>query len=466
MLANSLKRTNAGFAALIAAGTALSVGTGALVASGMIQIGPDPASESFLGFAIALVPLLVLAAIRWPAAVPFCFFALIAPLDGLTIAGVDSAGKLIGALTGAVILASIVMRRQYVRAPAAVAVWGLVVGWTVLSLMWTQAPALGIERTTQVVSLFGLAVVLAFARVTRVELGVALTAVILGGVIASAYGIQLYLHGDFSQKYAGVGRVDLGRIDPNYFASALLLPALLAAVAVLRSSNLLVKCVLLPFALMPAIGILISGSRGAILALAVGFAFLMLRTRYRAQLGVLVIVIAVASVAFPVVWDRFADPTQGDASGRFDIWTVGLAAFRDHWLAGAGVGSWNAAYEDAYLKVHISRLSEGWSKDSHNLLMEVAVETGVIGVALLLAALWTQFGTLKLIPHKSALFDWRCAIEASTIALVFNALSLPHMLMMKWVWLVFYLAFILRGAWLTDSANMRPISKTFVPGTA
>jgi O-antigen ligase len=198
-----------------------------------------------------------------------------------------------------------------------------------------------------------------------------------------------------------------------------------------------------------AIGV--TESRGALIAFAVGVLYLIVRSRRRWQLISLATVVSVVIVFIPGVIARFSDPTAGDASGRYQIWHVGFAAFKHHWFAGHGFGMFMPAYQSAFLEFSQPAVGMQRIQMPHNIVVEFAVELGLIGVALMLYAWWSQFRTLREIgPQEGGWFDARLAVEATTLALFVSALSLD-LLTFKYLWLAISAAWILRAAYRTTA---------------
>lgn len=79
-------------------------------------------------------------------------------------------------------------------------------------------------------------------------------------------------------------------------------------------------------------------------------------------------------------------------AGRTDIYEDGLRAIKDHWLIGAGGGSWNSIY-----RIYQRTLYD--SADAHNYLLQIWLDTGIIGFlvffAFCLLLLWTVIKNRK-----------------------------------------------------------------------
>ncbi len=94
-------------------------------------------------------------------------------------------------------------------------------------------------------------------------------------------------------------------------------------------------------------------------------------------------------------------------------------------------------------------------EDAHNLLVSNAVERGIIGLVLVLAAWFFQWRVGSWIGRKSSLFDARIALEAGTLGLFVNAMSLDIMFY-KYTWLAFMLAVLVRNAALWEVCSGTP----------
>lgn len=124
-------------------------------------------------------------------------------------------------------------------------------------------------------------------------------------------------------------------------------------------------------------------------ALIVGGLFLRSDPRFRTLLAPTLIICAGLSVLFgQFYWtDILSRLSQGDAlTGRGLIWSVLAAYARDHWLLGTGYAAfWNIGDDSPvydYTASWVRELGTG-----HNGYLDMLVTTGVIGLALTLAAL-------------------------------------------------------------------------------
>lgn len=137
------------------------------------------------------------------------------------------------------------------------------------------------------------------------------------------------------------------------------------------------------------VGLLASGSRGGILAVAVGLTVLAWAwSRRHAAAGVLAAIGVV--LAASLVWlepDHLtrAFETRGLGGDRLRLWMDVVRMFPDHPLLGVGFNAFSTAYPP---RQHVH--PDLWFGEVHNEYLQVLLETGIAGAALALAA----FGVL------------------------------------------------------------------------
>jgi O-antigen ligase len=139
------------------------------------------------------------------------------------------------------------------------------------------------------------------------------------------------------------------------------------------------------------------------------------------------------SFAVPNVWQRVFDPKMSDASGRNEIWNVGLVAMKHYGIFGSGFGTFPFAYTDN-LHEAVQRVFTGFYRPAHNVLVQTIVEMGVPGMIFLLTAWWQSIRQNRAIPRSSIYFPDRIASECGTAAIFISALSID-LVLFKYLWL-------------------------------
>jgi O-antigen ligase len=305
------------------------------------------------------------------------------------------------------------------------------------TLFWTMDLPMSSSMLATALQLFALYIVVSMFPIDLAQLRFARRMVIAGGVLAASYGIYLFHSG------AGVRgdrlwiSVDSGTLDPNHFAAALLLPIAFALSAFLWAPSRRVKIVALAGTFIMFMALTLSGSRGAMLGLIAIAIYLLIRDTHRVRLAIVMgcvgaVVIATSGAS---LISRFQIALSSGGAGRTDIWRIGAAAFKDHWLLGAGYGDFQFAYDSAFLRVFEPAYTN-WHRAPHNTLLGAAVELGLIGAILLLCAWIGQFRMLAAIPSADERFPARIALEGALIGLFVSGMF-ADLMIEKYVWLAF-----------------------------
>jgi O-antigen ligase len=264
--------------------------------------------------------------------------------------------------------------------------------------------------------------VLSVAPVEYRDLRAICICIVLGGIASSFYGMYL-LHDQPSLAGAAenAGRlminVDNRTIDANHFANAMLTPIALCMVALLNSRR--VRTILgALFALVVLFsGELMSLSREAMLACLLIFVVTIAFSKRRILgLAIAGITIVLVPIIVPTIGLRLVDAVKTGGAGRTSIWGVAFSAFQQHPFIGWGAGGGIEAYDINFLKVY-SFYPGGWSRATHNTLLQTAIELGIIGFFLILIAYFTTFRQFAGIKRGDPLFDLRIAFTAALIGL-------------------------------------------------
>jgi O-antigen ligase len=206
------------------------------------------------------------------------------------------------------------------------------------------------------------------------------TALICG--VSLLAGVMIFSH--------GAGRLSAGSTyDPNDIALVFVtfLPVILAETF---NRNMALRGVCLALGTMVLFGIVLTGSRGAIIALGVQALYFVLTAKKFRLLALGLVCAAflvVVATAEQSLWDRFASLTaEGEAAdynledraGRVEIWKNGLKIVADNPVLGVGVGMFGTAHFLLDGKIGLT---------AHNTYLQFAAELGLPGFILYLAML-------------------------------------------------------------------------------
>jgi len=412
--------------------------------------------------AIVLLPAVAYAGLRRPILFPYALYVLLIPFDNLLlISSVGTLTKLLGMLSGLALLFWCMRIKRLQLPPRPLYVLLALLSWAFLSTLWATSQRDALVALPQYVNLALLYAVTAVTPLTLLEFRLLLAATVVGGIAASIYGTHQF----YSNPLGVAGDILASRlviqaghstIDPNQFANALLFPIAILTIFALRTRWLAFKALGLGGIALMVGAVALSGSRETIVGVGAIVLYYFWRTRYRVEMAIVTGCGLAASLAVQSsVWLRFANAISSGGGGRVAIWSVGFEAFKHNFLVGYGMGNFTTVYNEFYLRVR-QNYPYGWWGPPHNLIVQVGVELGVVGLALLAWFLASVFRDLKVIGPDDPLYEDRVMMEASLISLFIVSMFIG-LFTYKYAWLVFAMAAQLRLL-VTQRAGIRRIS--------
>lgn len=406
---------------------------------------------------VAVLPLVlafVIACLRDPLRYALPVYAALIPSSSLlSIAPgpFGSVSSLLGLLLGVALLAQFVTTRESTpRLPIAVPIWLSFLALTGLSLFWSIAPGETVEGFVVLASLILLFVALAVSRFDPVSLRRFEAALIIGGVLIVCYGIlQLTVLGGLPAPDGRAPRFGNDLLGANNQAAALLLPLAIAAARTLsgaRPSRVLHGAA----ALVLVLGVVMTGSRGGLLAtmvvLATAVAYSTARRGAVLGLGAAAAALLVVVVVVNPGGISSRQFQDADSSGRTDIWTVGLSACSEYCLVGAGWGTFPTVYTLEQASAPDAKvLKRGTAYEPHNIFLLAVVEAGLAGLVLLLLGLVTAVRTAHRLPGRL-----RGPPMAALLGTIVSSVFLSN-LEFKFFWAV--LAYVVASSTVAESRS-------------
>jgi O-antigen ligase len=368
------------------------------------------------------IPLMMLC----PVQVGLGVFAILLPFDQIAVLGQAEHGRTLTWFAGAaatVILLSVGLVSQRLKLPPPETKWWvLYTSWYAMTTVWAMSPETAVNFLPTVAGLLGLYLASACFRYRKNELDAVAFLTILGGIGAAVWTIHLFRQGTFYETGAET-RASLivgGRYgNPDALAMTLLLPISLAFGYFLSFKRGLAKAGMLAALAIITLGLFVTMSRGAIVALVVMLLLYLYRLRAGIRLVGPIAVMASLLMFMPSsFFVRFQQASANGGSGRLDIWRVGLEAFKHYGLVGAGLHNFPFAYT-AYAgeAPHF----KGILRDAHNIYLCIAVETGIVGLLIFAAAVRAQMRNSSCLGKSPEFNHLRIATEAGVwAALVFG----------------------------------------------
>jgi O-antigen ligase len=218
-------------------------------------------------------------------------------------------------------------------------------------------------------------------------------AIVIGALVSLAVAATVGTESDAVLAAQDAGRIGTsGPQDPNYLAAALIPAAAIAAgLAALTRSGPWRLVLILAMGVL-GIGLLATGSRGGVVAAAFAVAAsLFLARGRRVQIGGLLAIAALVIggwilTSSPETINRLQDFETGN--GRVDLWSVALRMTGDNPIVGVGVNNFESESINYILqpgRLQDAELIVDSPHVVHNLYLQQLAETGVVGLALLLA---------------------------------------------------------------------------------
>src|SRR6266436_3615098 len=349
--------------------------------------------------AFALLPL----AVRWPVVMSLGIYAFLIPFDTILLTG--DTGRIhvhftwfVGAAAGALLLATGLMERGFLRPPR-VALWlMLFIFWAGMSSLWAINTEAAVFRLPMVGGLLVLYLVGVSLQATEKELATIAWLAILGGCVAAGYSLYQFSHGEWwvppegvPNQLAGRGSLSAGDrlTNPNTLGASLLLPLSLALGALLSSRSWRGRLALTAAIAVISAAIYTTMSRGTLIAVIVVLLVCLWRSRVKWPVLVPLAVMGAIVIAMPdLFFSRLGEAFEDRGTGRVDIWNAGLLALRHHAISGVGLDCFPEAYNQyAYTSLNFV----GFSRGPHNIYLGTWVELGSVGLVLLLGTIRGHF---------------------------------------------------------------------------
>ena len=385
---------------------------------------------SILSLAIAmeqyriLIGLLLLGLLTvLPVQMSLGLFAVTVPFDTVLVIGDStSVSAVLGGLTGITLVVYGLLSGRQQTPPRTALWWGLFVAWSAASVLWAVNPEIAMQRLPTVLTSFALYVAVVSFRISRRELHWIFVLTVIGGLVAALISMR-----QFAENVTLSGRATLTfgprQANPNDFAASLLLPVALSLAGFSTFSERWKKAVMLAAGLLLGAGVLLTMSRGALIALVVTVGVSLVRPRIRWRALTALLIVAVALAFLPRLFlQRLESSASSRGQGRFDILIVGAAIVQAHPIVGAGLENFIVEYARYAGKAPVFR---GLDRPAHNVYMQVQAETGIIGLALFLFAAWQQMKRRKQFSEPiSARIDYfGFALEAACWGMLAMGLS-------------------------------------------
>lgn len=244
------------------------------------------------------------------------------------------------------------------------------------------------------------------------------------GVFISSFSIHQYVTKNFLSEYGGFAEAEFMQIvgetndyrlsgpvgDPNFFAQVMVVLVLIGVERFMHDKSMLAKILAGACAVMSALTVVFTFSRGATFALALSLIlfFFIYRLKPMQLIVILALGIGVLLFAPPTFVERVFSIREilPSANGQIDLTTdraiqgrasESLTAWSmlvQHPFTGVGLNNFTTLYQEYAKSLGLAPSAQ--ARSPHNLYLEVAAETGVIGLAVFLCMIGLAFRSILL----------------------------------------------------------------------
>jgi O-antigen ligase len=390
-----------------------AAGVGVTAAAIGLLAVENPELALLFAFALAFVPL-VMADLT----IGVCLFTLISFVDIIPTVGGSNLTftKVAGLLLALSWLATLTTRGGpgnsfFADHPMASYALGLFLSWIALSVLWADRSHAVADTLLRLLPNLLLLPIL-YTGVRKREHAVwVVVAFVTGAVLSAAYGLVVTP----SAALQDVGLAGVG-VDPNELAAILVAGAVLALGLAGIARTPLKRLTAVEAAALCLGTMLLTLSRGGLVALAVVLvaSLFFAGPRWR-RVAVALVVVATSCVvlyfgSIASSGQRKAVTTIGSGTGRVDVWTVGWRMFTANPIHGVGAGNFSSSSVHYLLQPGAITRSDfivERPRVALNMYLHVVAELGVVGLAL--------FGSILLFCLGSAVKATRRFVRADDI---------------------------------------------------
>jgi O-antigen ligase len=406
-----------------------------IVATGLVGVAAAAALLTRQGMlptalGVVMAGVATLVGLRWPLALLLVFVALIPVEEVVIIGGLGTLSRFSGILFAVAYIGSRIGRVRFTVLP--VAVWAYL-AWAIVSIGWAIDPTIAWSRLQTLIQLVVIAALVADFVVQRPAIVRPVMWVYsLSAAATAVIGIESYLVLGVADTRAAA----LQDQNPAQFATVLLPAFVFGLYEMLNGERRIAGAVV---TVLTTAGVLVSGTRGAWVAVAVVVLIIVLpqlQPRRRIAAVLMALALGAALYQLPGIPDLIAERTVTAVStggaGRTDIWSVGASIYASSPVLGVGIANFPVAYTSEVVQAaDVTLVYTG--RAPHNAIVGTLIELGPIGVILLALALGPLVVRRGWGPDAAT-------IQAALASLLTSALFLDILWNRKHVWLVIGLA--------------------------
>ncbi|GJQ57449.1 MAG: hypothetical protein SCALA701_02500 [Candidatus Scalindua sp.] len=348
----------------------------------------------YLGLAVS--PVIIWISIEKPFIFPFGLYVFLLPFDKiLTLFNIGQAStitKFIGILTILVLSIKGAIEHKLVKPNIASILCILLIVYSTITASWaidSSETILGMQTLAGLVLLY---LVVSSYKIKKSDFELVEWCILAGGIIATLLMIYNFNLGHTHRKgLIAYGETELG---PNQLAVAILIPLSIAIKMMLQNKIKMKKFLFGGIIVAMLYAILLTSSRSASIGVALIVIVYILTSKHKITYGIIAVICIIIFLSLFTfynddIFKRWEQVAETGGSGRTDIWYIGLKSLEKYWLFGAGYKNFPLAFHE-YINYSSDReISEYYN--AHNLYLQIFVELGIFGIALLGLFIWKHF---------------------------------------------------------------------------
>lgn len=311
--------------------------------------------------------------------------------------------------------------------------FALLSGLVVLTILWSTDPVVSLEETVLLLGAIAVLLIVSGRRFSPAERSLFERATVVGGASISLVAITLSLTVGLPSGQSGVPRFETVGGDANATAASLVLPFAIGFGRALDPAlGRRARAMWATGSALSLLGIYLTVSRGALVAAGLGTLVVLLTSRRWRELLALSGAAVAAGLALltsspGVIGDHLLNTSS---TGRFQIWSLGLEICSRECLTGSGFGTFPALYRQEFIANPSASGYQSQEFKAHNVLLQFAVETGFLGVVLLVVGFVVLFHLCRQLPAVD-----RAGVLAALVGLVVTSNLITNSTF-KYYWLV------------------------------
>lgn len=274
-----------------------------------------------------------------------------------------------------------------------------------------------------------------------------------GNTSETFFGFSRFIQGQIVEGVEDRGRLSGPLDDPNFYGQILVAILPLVIYRLLDERQLWLKVGAGVSALLLALAILNTYSRGAFLAMIVVLALIALERRVKPSVLILIVLATLLLRQFlPAGFSERLETlsiftneeanVQSEVSfrGRSSEMLAGLEMFTDHPILGVGAGNYPVHYQSYASRLGLEHRTE--DRQAHSLYIETATETGLLGLLAfgglfvsLIVGLARARQKLKILPDAAHWSTWITSLQLALVAYLTSSFFL-HGDYLRYLWLL------------------------------